>query len=174
MTDVTETGPGNGKPTAKGRLRRWLLPASLVLNLLLAGVIAGGVLAHRHDPGPPHRKFGFGPLEQAVPEQARQKLGPVFERERANMRDAFRELRSARGEMQAAMLKQPYDPDAAARALEDVRDRSAAMQDVLHNLLLSINERLTPEERRQFLEALEKPLKRPPGGPERKMEHESR
>lgn len=163
MTDT----PDNAAPARKSRFRRWLLPASLVLNLLLAGVIAGGVLAHMHDPGPPHRKFGFGPLEHAVPQQARQKLGPVFERERANMRDAFRELRGARGQMHEAMVKQPYDPDAASRALEEVRDRSAAVQDVLHNLMLSINERLTPEERRQFLDALERPLKRPPSGPER-------
>lgn len=163
MTDT----PDNAAPARKSRFRRWLLPASLVLNLLLAGVIAGGVLSHMHDPGPPHRKFGFGPLEHAVPQQARQKLGPVFERERANMRDAFRELRGARGQMHEAMVKQPYDPDAASRALEEVRDRSAAVQDVLHNLLLSINERLTPEERRQFLDALERPLKRPPSGPER-------
>jgi uncharacterized membrane protein len=163
MTDTPETaGPG-----PKGRFRRWLLPASLVLNLLLAGVIAGGALSHMHGSGPPHRKFGFGPLEHAVPQQARQKLGPVFERERANMRGAFHELRGARSRMHEAMVKQPYDPDAASRALEEVRDRSAAVQDVLHNLLLSINERLTPEERRQFLDALERPLKRPPSGPER-------
>ena len=162
MSDRTETE----KPAPKRRLRRWLLPASLALNLLLAGVIVGGMLSHRHDPGPKDRRFGFGPLEQAVPQEARQKLAPVFERERANMRDAFRELRSARNDMQKAMLGQPYDPDAAARALEEVRDRSAAMQDVMHNLMLAINERLTPEERRQFLDALERPLNRPPPGPE--------
>lgn len=166
MTDAPEN-----RSAGKSRLRRWLLPASLVLNLLLIGIIAGSALSHWHgDRGPKERRFGFGPLEHAVPQQARQKLEPVFERERANMRDAFRELRRARGSMHEAMLKQPYDPDAAARALEEVRDRSAAMQDVLHNLLLSINEKLTPEERRQFLEALERPLKKPAPGPERSPE----
>lgn len=174
MTDM----PENAAPARNSRFRRWLLPASLVLNLLLAGVIAGGVLSHMRDPGPPHRKFGFGPLEHAVPQQARHKLDAVFERERANMRDAFRDLRSARTEMQKAILKQPYDPDAAARALEEVRDRSAAVQDVMHNLMLAISEKLTPEERRQFLDALERPLKRPPPdserGPERGQERTPR
>ena len=169
MTDAPEsTTPESTAPAPakKTRFRRWLLPASLVLNLLLAGIIVGGALSHRHDDrGPKDRRFGFGPLEHAVPQQAREKLGPVFERERANMRSAFRDLRAARSDMHEAMLKQPYDPDAASRALEDVRDRSAAMQDVLHNLLLSINERLTPEERRQFLDALERPLKKAPSGP---------
>lgn len=168
MTDAPEPmtpEPMTPEPMKKTWFRRWLLPASLALNLLLAGIIAGGVLSHRHDLGPPHRKFGFGPLEHAVPAPARQRLEPVFESERATMHAAFRELRDARRQMREAMLHEPYDRDAASRALEEVRDRSAAMQDVLHNLLLSINERLTPEERRQFLEALERPVKRLPSGP---------
>lgn len=157
-----------------GRWRRWVLPASLVVNLLLLGILAGGLLAgHDRPPGRDGGRIGFNPLEQAVPEPARAKVSAVFERDREARRQTFRELREARAAVREAMQRTPYDSAAAAAALDQLRDRSVAVQNAFHQLMLAVTEALTPEERAAFVEALDRPRRGdghrppPPGeGPE--------
>ncbi|WP_157089248.1 periplasmic heavy metal sensor, partial [Oceanibaculum pacificum] len=98
-------------------LRRWALPASLIVNLLLLGIIVGGMVSsHKGPPDKDGRRIGFSPLEQAVPEAARAKIAPLLKQERPAIREDFRALREARAEVREALQRTPYDAAAAAAA----------------------------------------------------------
>lgn len=147
-TDVAST-------PASPRAPRWMLVllfASLALNLLIIGLVAGSAWRFRHG-GPPHH--GWAPpnligyamsLERGRSKALREVTGPM----RHALKPLRREIHAARGEVTAAISAEPFDQarfDAAQARLVDLE--SKARQQALA-LYAEIAKTLTPEERRAY------------------------
>lgn len=118
------------------------LALSLSVNLLAGGVLLGRLL--RPAPEPPPMVWALSDLEPAL----RRRLGPRLRERLAEVRPARRELRSARGDLRAALLSEPLDRAAASAALARLREGRDRYRALLHDSLLDMLEEL-PAERRE-------------------------
>ena len=79
----------------------------------------------------------------------------------------MRDLRASQRQIADALAEEPFDPEAVAVALARFREHFAANQAGSHEAFVAILDRLTPEERRRFLETM-----RP--GKDRRGRHDAR
>lgn len=91
------SGPQSGHRTGRGW--RWLLVASLALNLLVAGAVAGlWIKGPPHGPprwGPTPTTFGLMRFSRELPPERREKV-------RVHLREAFKAMRPLRDDMRTA------------------------------------------------------------------------
>ncbi|MYA17645.1 MAG: periplasmic heavy metal sensor [Gammaproteobacteria bacterium] len=66
----------------------------------------------------------------------------------------IRELRRSQRTIARTLAQEPFDPDAARAALATFREHMAANQASSHQAFVEILGRLTPEERRRFLDQM--------------------
>ena len=129
---------------------KWLLIASLGLNLALVGVIAGAVLKGPH--GPP--AIGLWNYGRALPEPYRHDLGAALRASRHDWIGPREALRGQRAALADALVADPYDPAAVAEVL----GREPRLSDELaargSRLLLEQIQRMGPEDRAAYAEAL--------------------
>jgi uncharacterized membrane protein len=149
---MTQAGSSEA-PTVR-RAPRWLLMAlfaSLAVNLIIVGSLAGAVWRHR---GPPAGAGVvipnlLGYASTFAPER-RKEIWELTREERSRMRPFRREVRAAREETTKALAAEPFDRQqflaAQSKQAEAEHRARAAVQD----LFLKIAESLTPEERRAF------------------------
>lgn len=160
---MTEAGDANVGAT-RGT-PRWMLVAlfaSLALNLLIVGSVAGAVWRHR---GPPIWASAVTPnllgYASTLPPERRKHLWERTREERGHIRPFRREVRAAREETVKALIAEPFDREkflaAQARQAESENRARAAVQD----LYVKIADSLTPEERHAFPRWREH--RRPPG-----------
>ena len=138
----------------KSRLLVIGLAVSLVLNLALIGFLVGAA-----GQPPPWRSSGFDAtagfsrLVRFLPEERRAAVnGDDLRRE---IRQSLRTMRRAQHSIEEALAAEPFDPDRLAAALEDFRAQFTTNQQRSHAGLVSIMERLTPDERRKFVESIQ-------------------
>ena len=148
------TEAGSSESRIVRRAPRWLLVvlfASLAVNLVIVGSVAGAVWRHR---GPPAwagvvipNLLGYA--STFAPERRKQ-IWELTREERGRMRPFRREVRTAREETSKALAAEPFDRQqflaAQSKQAEAENRARAAGQD----LYLKIAESLTPEERRAF------------------------
>jgi uncharacterized membrane protein len=136
------------------RAPRWLLMvlfASLAVNLVIVGSVAGAVWRHRA----PHAWTGvvipnlLG-YASTFPTERRRQIWELIHDERNRMRPFRREVRAAREETIKALVAEPFDRQqylAAQGKLSEAENHArAAVQD----LYVKIAENLTAEERQAF------------------------
>jgi Spy/CpxP family protein refolding chaperone len=129
------------------------LAISVAANLFVAGFAIARAVYHF-----PHHREGFhgpflgphgmmrderGPLADAI-RGAMQRHGDAFRAQRAHLRDAQRAVH-------AALTAEPYDAQALARALADLRTATAQSQQLMHDALLELAGTLAPEQRHELL-----------------------
>ena len=154
--------PDTTLPSAKPKTLRWVLVASLALNLAVGGMLLGSVL--RGGPGGRDmmRDMGFGPYDAALLPQDRDTL-------RAALRHKSNDLKASRAVAGADLLEvvtslraTPFDPAALGAAMTAQQDHLAArMQfgtDAMRDFLIS----LSPQERLAFADRLEERLRHGP------------
>jgi len=161
MTDAS----GTARSEAVRRAPRWLLVAlfaSLALNLVVVGSVAGAVWRFRKPPpwaGAVTPNL-LGYASTLAPERRKQ-LWEQTADERSHIRPFRREVRAAREETVKALVAEPFDQSqfqsAQARQAEAENRARQAVQD----LYVKIAAGLTPEERRAF--PLWRHHRRPPG-----------
>jgi uncharacterized membrane protein len=136
------------------RSARWLLIASLALNLFFIGTIAALAVRHYILPAQPaateRPRTAAGRIERmAAP------LPPAdAERLRATFRPRASEAEEARGALnrafertQAALRKEPFDPAQLRAALADVRATRPAYELVMQEVYLAAAGAMSPEGR---------------------------
>lgn len=164
MTESTFPGSAPAQPSRW----KWLLIASLALNLLVAGAIAGRVVfGPHHGPGrwgQAPGDFGLMGFSKLLPSD-RQTLV------RQNLRAArpeFRELRAETVELrkQAAdvLLAEPFDKAALKAALDRVGAGETRVRDKGVDVFVDTAGQLTPDERKTLAEAWKKRLEQRPKG----------
>jgi uncharacterized membrane protein len=150
-------------PAATGRGLRWLLIASLALNLLVAGALAGlwlkGPPPHGpHRGGPSATAFGLMMFSRDLPPERREAV-------RKPLREARRAARPLREDMRAARTRAAEvlaAPDFTAEKLKAAMDEIGAVETRLRgsgvDALVGAVGALTPEERRKLSEVWKRRL----------------
>lgn len=142
---------------------KWLvaaLVASVALNVAALGVGVGFAI------GKPYWSRGFDPsaglgrLIRSLPEERRAELtragtpamadGKLRRRIGATVRD----MRTAQRAITRTLAREPFDPDAVRAALATFRAHMAANHASSDQAFVAILGRLTPDERRRFLEQM--------------------
>lgn len=150
-------------PPADRRWLRWLLAASLALNLLVGGLVLGEAL--RGGPpgkGPHPTEIALGPLARALEEgdrraildslRGRPELDPLGRRERG----------AAFGDILAAVRADPFDEAGLRAAMGRQAARVEAAQRATQEAVVARIAALTPEERAAFADRLERTERGPP------------
>jgi len=127
---------------------RLLLAASLGLNLLVVGVLAGRAL--NPDGPPPPMAWAV----RDVDEQTYRRLRPMLHAQMEEVRPLRLEMRGAMRAFAEVLEREPLDVDAASQSLAELRAGSRRYQEVLHRNMLDILDGLTPAERRVVVRSL--------------------
>ena len=125
----------------------WALAVSVGLNLFLLGFSVARTVKTRPFSGrPPMMQPEQRGPEQRGPGKALRAFGPY----RPTMRAQRDEVVRAREAVARALSREPFDRQALASALEDLRNVTLAGQVKLHDALLETAEKLPKEEREQL------------------------
>jgi uncharacterized membrane protein len=164
-TDTIDTPPAanpNGKaPAGWGWGMRLVLVASLGLNLVVVGLVAGAVINHIGRDGPPIvRDLGFGPYSEALSRDDRIALMRSFARESGGFRAMRREAQAAFGDLLVQLRAEPFDPAAFEALMQKQEARAAARLVLGQRLLIERIEGMSAAERQAFAERLQEALTR--------------
>lgn len=144
-------------PAACGRRWRWLLVASLALNLLIIGGLAGLWMK-----GPPHGRphwgasptaFGLMRFTRDLPPERREAVRGHLKDARTSLRALRSELRDARRNAVEALRTPDYSTDKLAAAMAAVADVDNRMRAAGTEALMKGIAELTPEERAKLADA---------------------
>jgi uncharacterized membrane protein len=165
MTQETETQitPPQGVAPRAG-MRGWvraLFVASVTLNLLVAGVVIGGIIGHeRHPPRPQVSDVSFGPFTEALSREDREALRKSAEAEGQSFRQMRRDASADFTRLVDALDAEPWDAAAARVALEGHRARVLGQIEIGERLMFERLLQMTPEARHAFADRLRRSLMR--------------
>lgn len=152
MSD-TSTSPTAGAPSSG---RRWLLIASLALNLLFIGGVAA--LWFKGPPGPGHRgpsqtAFGIMMFSRDLPPDRRDAVRQHLKEARQDLKNLKADLRLARQKAADVLASTSYTPEQLKTALDAIALAENRMRDTGTAALLKSIGELTPEERQKLAAA---------------------
>lgn len=141
-----------------GRGLKIALAASLAGNLFLIGLIAGArVLGEdRKATAPPPRPERVAAVAERLDPADAEALKELMRREGEEARPRVVALRAARREIELALGRPNYDPQAVRSALARAREEEAALRSELDTALLTFAAGLEPEERAAIAPLLRK------------------
>jgi uncharacterized membrane protein len=166
---TSPTTPSTAQPTAP--TARWVklaLVASLGLNLLILGIVAGawlspeGPRSDRIDAAA--RDIGATPFIRALEPADRRALFQAFRREDEPLRQNREELRLRFEALLGALRADPFDPFAVQSLLQLQRGAATERQMIGERLLVEQLAQMSPEARDAFADRLEASLRRGPRG----------
>jgi uncharacterized membrane protein len=146
------------------------LAISVGLNLFVGGMITSAWITKRHYAGRPDRppaaalagRFDLRGGFEAVGRDARPMAREIRREYGPRMREAGEAMQEARRTVGEILRGDELDPEALDAAFAELRQASDAAQATMHRILLETMTRLTPEQRRAFLEGATRG--RPPRG----------
>ena len=155
------------KPETKKRAGRGWLYASLALNLVLIGLIAGAVAAQgRHARG-----MDEGRLWAQIAEDDRRAVGRATFQAAREARPVLRQIRDARSAAIAAARAEPFDPAAFEAALGEVQTLEAEARETFMRRLAQLMPDVSPDTRAAIASRILRPgpegrgeRRPPPGG----------
>jgi uncharacterized membrane protein len=165
LTDVSQSGPAAPAPGSR-RLKYGLI-ASLALNLLVAGAVAGmafGFFKHRPYFGMGRGEdFGLMGLTRHLPEERRKEVRKQLREDRDRLRPMVDDIRASRREAADRLAAEPFDKAALEAAIKATSDKESALRGTAIAAFLVHVEKLTPSERQMLADWWRKrsePLKR--------------
>ena len=148
------TEAGSSKAPVVRRAPRWLLVvlfASLAVNLVIVGSVAGAVWRHR---GPPAwagvvipNLLGYA---STFPPERRRQIWELTRDERSRIRPFRREVRAAREETIKALTAEPFDRQQFLAAQTKQAEAENRARVAVQDLYLKIADNLTADERQAF------------------------
>lgn len=154
------------KPKAVGpspRRLRVALVLSLAFNLLFVGLAVGAVLNWRSDGGPP-RSFDLSssPLGRALEPEDRRAIAEAL-RDRSPVRPPSRSERSALTQSIVDVLREdPFDVERFTELLNGQMNRGQEIQEAAQSILVGRIAELSPQERLDFADRIERQMRRGP------------
>jgi uncharacterized membrane protein len=139
--------------------RRWLLVASLGLNLAFVGLVAGAVLRGPPEAGPAP---GLWHYARALPDAHRRDLGRALRASRPDWGGPREALRAQRAELAAALTADPFDPDAVAAILREEARLTGTLAERGTRLLFDQIVQMDADERAAFAAAILQERRRGP------------
>jgi uncharacterized membrane protein len=143
------------------------LAISVGLNLFVGGMITSAWITKRAGPERPAAAAQAGKFDlrggfEAVGRDARPIAREIRREYGPRMREAGEAMQHARRAVGEILRGDELDPEALDAAFAELRQASDAAQATMHRILLETMTRLTPEQRRAFLEGATRG--RPPRG----------
>lgn len=139
--------------TGSRRWLKWLLVASLALNLLILGALGTAAWRFRHAPpvpGPNAINAHLLGFIWTLPSERRQAIWSATRGEREAMRPFRLDVRTVRLEARAAMTAMPFDLGRFSEAQRRVLDAENKARVAAHTLFVAVAAGMTPEERAAF------------------------
>jgi len=156
---TNDTATRSGGPSSKLRLA---LMASLALNVLIIGAVAGALLVSRHHHWHGHgfKGAGLAGFARTLPPDRGDVIRQKLESNRATLAPLRKEEREARDAARSVLMTEPFDVEKFKAALEravdaDVKEKRARMA-----LFADTAASMTPEERRELHNWFEERRKR--------------
>jgi uncharacterized membrane protein len=138
-----------------GRLMRLLLVASLALNLLVVGLVAGWALRHGGDRHPPRLEMAGGPLTRALSPEDRHEIAREM-RETWRAADGGRaDLRDNYDALVADLRAVPFDANQVADRMRQHRARFAVRFEMGQEVLVRHLTEMSDADRRAYADRLE-------------------
>lgn len=106
----------------------------------------------RRGPGdsPMMRLRGVRDFLTQMPPDVRQLMGDAFKGDRENMMQGMKDIADARAATIEALKAEPFDVEKLRAALVAQRSTQSATQEHVHEMLVGVIEKLTPEQRQQL------------------------
>ncbi|HRY07131.1 MAG TPA: periplasmic heavy metal sensor [Hyphomicrobiaceae bacterium] len=149
--DTANRGSRSGTP-------RWvmgLLLVSLMANMIVVGAAAGRMWVHQGGHGWFDRhghRGGMRGFLREVAEPRRSELAEMIRANRAGMREERQKVHELRKAVREVMVREPFDKAALVAALGAMNTARQAVADRFAATLSDLLERMTPEERKAFVD----------------------
>lgn len=150
MTDAT----ANARSPCRNL--RLALMASLALNVLIIGGVGGALLLGRHHGGPGHRGSALLGFAHTLPRERSDMIRQKAADAQPSMEKSRKGVRDARDAARTALIAEPFDQAKLDTALEGIVQAQAVEKRARVKLFGDAAGQLTPEERRQLRDWLEK------------------
>lgn len=131
---------------------KWLLVASLGLNLIGLGIIGGALL--KGPPPPMVPGVALWHYARALPDPYRQDLGRALRESRGDWIGPREALRGQQAALVSALTAEPFDPGAIAGVLKTQSTVTDTLTSRGTDLLLAQIARMSPAERAAYATAL--------------------
>jgi uncharacterized membrane protein len=146
---VTTSPPA---PAPAGRWSRWILLASLALNLFFVGAWAAFAWRHyaweRHGPWNPATRIER--LAASLPARDGEKLRNEFRAHQGNVEAAITTYRQAQRRMREALRADPFNAEALRAAMAEARTARGKLDETLQDVIATAGAAMTPEGRRSL------------------------
>jgi uncharacterized membrane protein len=146
---VTASSPA---PASSGRRSRWILFASLALNLFFIGACAAFAWRHyaweRHGPWTPATRMER--LAAALPPGDGEKLRGEFRAQQRNIEAAITAYRQAQRHMREALRAEPFNAETLRAAMAEARTARGKLDEALQDVIATAGAAMTPEGRRSL------------------------
>jgi uncharacterized membrane protein len=154
---VTEVGvPASPPPGSKERRLRLLLIASVAVNLLVIGAIAGAMLTwKKHGPrfgGHRGEDFGLMALTRALPPERRGPIRKAIKEDRASLKPLWHDIARARLDAADVLASESYSRDRLKEAIAKITEAEIKLRSAGREMFLNIADQLNPAERRELSE----------------------
>ena len=174
---MTEERKTVTEPRRRARWPKFLLVASLTLNVLVLSVVAGALFRGGHDqtrPPPPDRTVlregGFMPFFDAMPRDARREMAEAFRASEHGRGPDRAVLAADLRDFVQALRAEPFEPANLDAVLEAQHARAQERITAGRTILIDQINRMSPAERAEFADALKRrfqgALDRAPGKPD--------
>lgn len=149
------TGAGNCRGL------RWALIGSVTLNLLIVGVIVGGIMGHqRHPPRAVVRDVTLGAFTEALSKEDRDALRKSAQKRGSEFRDMRRQSRADMIALINALAITPWNRDEVEKILARHQSRTAARVQIGDTLIFERIEAMTEQQRQAFAQRLQQDVQR--------------
>lgn len=156
MTDPNLTAAAPRPPRRRAPLwMRALLVLSLVMNMLVIGVVIGGVTGRLRHPPPPLGEVNLGAFTPALGDEDRKAIRERAAGEGLSMREAMRTARAEQAAIIAALRAEPWDREGIVGLMGQIQNRAAARLDLGGRLVLERLDAMSPGERKALADRME-------------------
>ena len=139
-------------PASTGRWSRWILFASLALNLFFVGAWAAFAWRHyaweRHGPWNPATRIER--LAASLPPGDGERLRGEFRAHQRNIEAAITVYRQAQRRMREALRAEPFNAEALRAAMAEARTARGKLDEALQGVIAAAGAAMTPEGRRSL------------------------
>jgi len=140
---------------------RYVLVASLALNVGFLGLLGGALLRDKVSGRPPSGiELGFGPIGKALTKEDRREIGRTVRDRVDRGRDGRPSPRRMIREIQEIVRADPFDQDALREVFERASRQANEVQSTAQQALLDRISRMTVEERAAFADGLDEVMRR--------------
>ena len=130
---------------------RWVLGASIALNVFFVALIVSHMVSHRHGEKHVRPAMRIDMLAETLPPADGDKLRAALQA-RKDIAAAIDDFHAAQDKVRAVLRAQPFDEAALRQAMAEAQTRHRAVESAIHDLIAGVAGQLSPEGRAKLAE----------------------